>query len=302
MSTLPVVIAIVSAVTFAGSTSVQHHAAHGAPPALRTIVAFVRYLVGHPVWLAGQVLAVVGLALHATALHLGTIAVVQPIVISGVVLAVPFRSALSGRWPWPREILAVGIAAVGLTVFLVASQPTSGNRAPYMLPAALVCGGCVVLTVAAAGASRLVRKANHRALLLGVAAGVLFGAVAGLMKSVLYDATHGNPLLLLTSWTAWALIVLGLSAVVLNQVAYRAAPLSASMPVLNVVDGVVALLFGLVAFDEIPRHSPLQLTVEVLAFAAIAAGLWLVARLEHDEAPTPSADPSVEDEVRTPGD
>lgn len=56
------------------------------------------------------------------------------------------------------------------------------------------------------------------------------------------------------------------------QQSYRLARLSASMPVLNVVDGLVALAFGLVAFSEVPRHEPLFVVVEVLAFAAIAGG------------------------------
>jgi hypothetical protein len=119
---------------------------------------------------------------------------------------------------------------------------------------------------------------------------VLFGLVAGLMKSFLYDATHGGVLSLVTSWTTWALAVLGIVAVVTNQHAYRFARLSASMPVLNVVDGVVALVFGVIAFREVLRHSPILLTVELVGFAAIAVGLIIVSLLEeHDTSPAESA-------------
>lgn len=55
------------------------------------------------------------------------------------------------------------------------------------------------------------------------------------------------------------------------------------MPALNVVNGVVALSFGLLAFDEVPRHTPFFLVVQVLAFVAIAAGLVIVAGLEDQE-------------------
>lgn len=276
-------LALLSAVTFAGSTSTQHHAAEHAPPDSRGPFTLVRHLLTQPLWLIGQALAIAGLALHATALHLGSIAVVQPIVISGVVLAVPVRSALSRRWPWPREMVAVGVAAAGLTVFLIASKPSQGLDAPLSEPALLITGVGVVLAVVAGLLSRFVGHPTRQSFLLGISAGVLFGLVAGLMKAVLDLLTRDGPWVTLASWTTWALILLGVAAVVVNQYAYRLARLSASMPVLNVIDGVVAITFGYYAFHEVPRHTPFYLGLQVLAFAAITAGLFVVARLEDEQ-------------------
>jgi hypothetical protein len=290
-------IAAASALCFAGSTSLQHQAAQSAPTAVRGSIALVLHLVRRPVWLIGQVLAIIGLVLHAAALHIGSIAVVQPIVISGVVLAVPVRSALGGRWPWPREILAVLFAAAGLTVFLVAANPSGGTAAPQQVPALLICTVGVALAVGAGLLARATANPTRSAFLLGVAAGVLFGLVAGLMKSFLYDVSQGSVAAVLTSWTTWALAVLGVVAVVTNQHAYRFARLSASMPVLNVVDGVVALVFGVVAFDEVLRHSPLFIGIEVLGFVAIAVGLIIIGRLEEEASPAAGAVP-VRDQAR----
>ena len=52
----------------------------------------LRHLVGRPVWLVGQMMGTVALVMHAMALHFGPIALVQPLVISGIVLAVPVRA------------------------------------------------------------------------------------------------------------------------------------------------------------------------------------------------------------------
>jgi drug/metabolite transporter (DMT)-like permease len=283
MSALAGGIAFASAVCFAGSTSLQHRAAQEAPRQTSGALGLVGHLLRRPGWLVGQALAIIGLVLHALALGIGTIAVVQPIVISGVVLAVPVRSALSHRWPWPRELVGVAVTAAGLTVFLLAASPSGGTDAPAQGPALAVCAVGVVLTVAAIVVARLVTDPTAGAFLLGIGCGVLFGLVAGLMKSVLHEATHDGLSALLASWTTWALILLGGTAVVTNQYAYRLARLSASMPVLNVVDGVVAVLFGVLAFSEVLRHSPALLSVEVLAFAAISAGLFVVARLEEQQ-------------------
>lgn len=274
--------ALVSAVAFAGSTSLQHQAAQGAPPETTGALALVRHLLGRPVWLVGQALAVVGLVLHGAALHVGSIALVQPIVISGVVLAVPVRSALSRRWPWPREMAAVIVTAAGLTAFLVASSPQGGTDAPAQAPALVITLICVLLSAGAILLNRMVSDPTRSAFLLGVASGVLFGVVAGLMKSVLNEATNGFGALL-SSWTTWALIVLGCTAVVTNQLAYRSARLSASMPVLNVVDGLVAVVFGVLSYREVLRHSATYVVIELLAFAAITVGLVIVAGLDERE-------------------
>ena len=50
----------------------------------------------------------------------------QPLVISGIVLAVPVRAAIAHKLPPRRDVVAVLIAAIGLATFLVVSDPSSG--------------------------------------------------------------------------------------------------------------------------------------------------------------------------------
>jgi drug/metabolite transporter (DMT)-like permease len=289
MNALAAFIALLSAVAFAGSTSLQHHAAQGAPSTVPGAFGLIRHLLGRPTWLIGQALAIIGLVLHAAALYLGSIALVQPIVISGVVLAVPVRSALSRRWPVPRELAGVAVAALGLTVFLVASSPSGGTETPSDRPALLICGASMLIAATAILLAGRTGNPTGSAFLLGIASGVLFGVVAGLMKAVVYQGTHGGLVPLITTWTSWALGALGLVAVITNQYAYRYARLSASMPVLNVVNGLAALTFGVLAYDEILRHSAFYVAIEVAGFVTITLGLLLVARIEDRE--TAAGDP-----------
>jgi drug/metabolite transporter (DMT)-like permease len=283
VNVLAAVLAMSSALTFAVSTSVQHQAAEGAPASARGALGLVAYLLRRPTWLIGQVLAVVGFAMHAAALHFGPIALVQPIVISGIVFAVPVRSAISRRLPSRREVQAVTLTAIGLAVFLVASDPTAGATAGLgAAPLTLTLLGVAVASGAALSA-RLNLEPRHRAFFLGVASGILFGLVAGLLKLTLQELADGGVGRMMTVWPTWALIVVGAGGVLGNQVAYRAARLSASMPVLNIVDGLVALGFGYIVFSEIPRHSPLYLAVQILALVCVGAGLWLLARFEDVE-------------------
>lgn len=280
MNLLATGLALASALTFAVSTSVQHQAAESAPASARGPFGLVGYLLRRPSWLVGQVLAVVGFAVHAAALHYGPIALVQPIVISGIVFAVPLRAAISRRLPSRREVKAVSVTALGLAVFLVASDPTPGRHAGLgAAPATLTVLG-VLVALATGLAARLGHQPLRSAFLLGVASGVLFGLVAGLLKLTLQELADGGVTRLLTVWPTWVLVLVGGAGVLGNQLAYRAARLSGSMPVLNIVDGMVALAFGYIVFREVPRHSPLYLGIEIVALGCIAVGLWLLAQVE----------------------
>jgi drug/metabolite transporter (DMT)-like permease len=271
-----------AAATFAFSTSVQHHANSSVPHGTGTL-GMLGHLARRPTWLFGQILALGAFALHALALHSGPLAIVQPIIISGIVWAVPARAAMSRRLPTRAELLAVALTAGGLAAFLVASNPTPGDNVTRNLSAATITIAAVgIAVVAYFGAAVSRQHPARRALLLGVTSGVLFGLVAGLLKMAL-DALHdGGFLGMATSWSLWTLIVVGLAGVYLNQRAYQTAALSQSMPVLNIVDVLVALVFGLFVFHEIPNHSVGALAVEALGLAAIGFGLHQLVNLEQE--------------------
>jgi hypothetical protein len=278
-----VLLAVACAATFAVSTSVQHQAAEGAPESVRGVVQLLGYLVRRPLWLLGQLLATCAFALHALALHAGALAIVQPIVVSGIVWAVPARAAMSRRLPSAGELWAVVVTATGLAGFLVASSPTAGgdaNRGPATVLLAL--GAVAVALCATAIAEGISNHPRQRAFFLGVTAGALFGLVAGLLKMSLQALSEGGLHLLLTTWPAWGLLVAGAGGVLTNQRAYRVAALSASMPVLNIANVLTALTFGFTVFNEIPRHSPGMLVIEALTLGAVAFGLWLLVNLEED--------------------
>jgi hypothetical protein len=280
--TAAVAAAFGSAGTFAVSTSVQHQAAEQAPESVQGVFALLGYLIRRPMWLLGQLFATLAFVLHAVALHFGPLAIVQPIVVSGIVWAVPARAALSRRLPTSQEVVAVSVTAGGLAVFLIASSPSTGHAATEGWTSLLLVAAGVLVALAANAAASVTRRVpRRRAFFLGVTAGVLFGLVAGLLKMTLQVLDSGGIGGVLTSWPTYALLAAGAGGVLTNQRAYRVAGLSASMPVLNIVNVLTALVFGYAVFGEVPRHQPLLLAIAVAALAAIGAGLWLLVRLEE---------------------
>ena len=277
-----VLLALACAATFAVSTSVQHHAAGNAPESASGLFRLLGYLVRRPLWLLGQLLATLGFVLHALALHAGPIAIVQPIVVSGIIWAVPIRSAMNRHLPSAAELRGVVLTAVGLAVFLVASNPTAGTDANQgLVSVLLVAGGAVLALLANFAANATHTEARRRAFFLGITAGILFGLVAGLLKMTLQAFDDAGLVGVLTTWPTYGLLLAGAGGVLTNQRAYQIAGLSASMPVLNIFNVLAALIFGLTVFDEVPRHSPLLVLVEAVALGCIGFGLFLLVRLEE---------------------
>ena len=275
---LAVAFAMLSALSVAFSTSIQHRAAGLAPEEVKGAWALLGHLARQPLWFLGQGLGTVALVWHALALRYGPIALVQPLVISGIVLAVPVRAAISRTLPGRQEMLAVLLAAAGLAVFLVASAPSEGRRAGLGPLPLLMVLGFLALAAAAAVASGRMSDPTRRAALLGVASGTLFALVAVTLKMSLEQVAAGGLAAVVRTWPLYVLVVAGVGGVLGNQFAYRSARLSSSMPVLNVVDCLLAIAFGYVVFHEVPRRSPSALALEAVALAAMLIGLWVLAR------------------------
>src|SRR3954462_3177672 len=98
-----VLVAIGSSAGFAVSNALQHRVAGTVPPARRRPLAVLGYLVHRRLWLLATAVSFTALLLHAAALRLGSIALVQPLMLVGVVLAVPLRAALERSRPTSAE-------------------------------------------------------------------------------------------------------------------------------------------------------------------------------------------------------
>jgi hypothetical protein len=238
----------------------------------------------------GLMMGGVALVLHAAALGMGAITLVQPIMISGVIFAIFVRAGLDRRWPTAAEVRSVTLTAAGLAAFLVAVTPQPGDRVREGAAVTMTVTGLALVLITATVAMRL-QRARTRALLIGMAAGVVFGLTAGLMKLLVGDLDAVGVTGTLSGWRVWALVVAGVLGIALNQRAYQIAPLAASMPALNTVDVLVAMLFGVVVFGEVPAHSPLALLVQAVGLVAMVLGLRQIARTEDAEDVTDDLSP-----------
>ncbi|MBT0772738.1 DMT family transporter [Kineosporia sp. J2-2] len=281
MNAPAILVAFLDAIAFGASTALMHHSASRAPEGpggAAGLLHLLRHLATQPKWLAGIGASLAGLGLHSVALALGSLAVVQPIVVTGLVFAFVFRAFLDRRWPRPRLMAWVVVVAAGIAVFLVGAH-SSESSPDFSATSALVFVAVAGLLAAAIWWLATKTATQRAGLLMGVAGGLIFGMIASMIKVVTSSVSVWAAL---TTWPIYALAGLGAAGFLSNQYAYNRAPLSSSLPVLNVINPVIAVTFGILVFNEAPSSGPVLLVLEVIGLVMVLTGVAFLAR-EDDE-------------------
>jgi len=271
-----VLIALACAAVYGAGTALQHRVASEVSPTDTGAGRLLVQLLRRPSWIVGLVLSGVAFLLHVAALGHGSLAVVQPIVVTTIVFAVFVRSALDRTLPDRQEVLWAICTWIGLALFVGSvHSKTSQHVVDDRTALLFLLGGALAAVVAVVAAQRA-SAPPRRGFLLGVGAGVLYGVAAGLIKMVTsYARIGGGPA---HHWSLWLVAPAGLSAFALSQRAFQEARLSVSVPVLNIVDVLVAVAFGCIVFGDRLFTYPLQLVAELLGATLMAVGVWRLVR------------------------
>jgi hypothetical protein len=288
---LVVTVSLSSAFAFAVSTALKHASAGQVPDAQDlhpgNLARFVRATLAHPLWLGGIVADLLGLALQITALHIGALAIVQPLLLTGLLFALLLRQRFEHNIT-RREIGWAVALTVTLACFLLVAG--TGNPLPAHEPAdrapAFAAGATgLALAIVCIALGRRARSGGRSAALLGTAVGAIYAADAALLKAVTDIAQHG-PLTVLTSWQLYTVLALGAAGLLLNQLAFQAGPLTASLPAIATVDPLLSITVGVAVYDEHINRGPGAGAGLITLLIALGITVIQLARAEH---PTPSS-------------
>jgi drug/metabolite transporter (DMT)-like permease len=274
MPWLAALLALGAAALFAVGAVAQQQAAAENPEAggLRLIGR----LLTSPRWLAATFGNLMGYALQASALAAGSLLVVQPILVTTLVFALPLGARWNHRVISRREVLWAVALCGGLAVFLLAGTPEGGHDvAPFRdwLPALLTCSAVVVVAATIATLS----TGRRRALAFAIVAGTCVGFASALTKSVvsrLGDDVLGT----LGSWEVYALAGAAALGVFCQQLAFQAGSLEVSFPATMVLDPVVSVLVGIAALDERVQASGAMWVLIGASVAVLVGGTIALAR------------------------
>ncbi|MHB1928318.1 MAG: DMT family transporter [Acidimicrobiales bacterium] len=274
-------LAVAAGLFTAASTTFQRVGALRAPDDGQIDPGLLIRLLRQPIWVLGVVSMVLGFVLQATALHFGSLAMVQPILASELLFVFAYLAIANPHLVRRRDGLSAVAMAVGLGAVLFTADP-SGGRAQAPVGRWVLAGlaGFLVvsaLVLAARGSTDHAISAARRAALLGAAAGVCWGLLAGVIKQLGAVAT-GGPVDILTSWPVYALVVAGLASMTLASNALRAGPLAASQPGFTIVDPLIAAVVGVLLFGERLQISAGDLSIEIAALAVLGIGAFGLSR------------------------
>lgn len=271
--TIAVVLGLASAAFFALGSTLEQQAAKQERQTRTLDPRLLLHLLRRPLWLFGWVPDAAGTVLQAVALSVGALALVEPLLLSGVFMAIPLEAAIERRRPHRRDALVVVLGVIGLVGFLLVANPRPGVAEPAVSDWLAVALGVGAVFAACLTIAWRVRDAA-RGVALGVATGVLYGFAAALVKS-LTSIFADHALGVFAHWELYALVVVGVAALALNQNAFQGGPIAAPLTAIALLDPVAGVLIGVFAFDEKLSLAGPRIALQVAAGLVMAVGIWL---------------------------
>ena len=233
-------------------------------------------ILSRPLWLVGVALDGAGFLLEFAALRAGSVSVVQPLLVSGLLFALLLGAVLSRHRLRPAEFGSAALICAGLGTFLLAARPGPGTP-PASGVTWLVAGGGTLATVGLCVLAGRGRTLPVRAALTAGAAGLVNGLFAGLAKAT-GTTLHLGWLAALHSWYPWALAAAAVLTLTLAARAFQLGAPAAAVTGLFAVEPVSGVAAGAILFGESIRHTPALLAIEFLGITACLIGVALLAR------------------------
>ncbi|OHV32441.1 MULTISPECIES: DMT family transporter [Pseudofrankia] len=280
-----VALSLLAAFLWALSAVLQQRAAMRA--SRRGSLALDRVVPGHglmlalmrdPLWFAGWLANLGGFLVQAGALYLGSVAVVQPLIVAQLLFALPLSRVGSGR-PLPHGAWwAAGAVSAGLGVLLtVRGKPpevvhVDDTRLIAAIAVTVAVG--VAITVVSIG-----RPPALRAPMFGIAGGFFYALNAVLIKRTVGLLVDHGVLALAASWHVYALIAAMITSMTLSQTAYASGPFAGAVTGMNITNPVVSYLLAVLVYGVPAPTAPHQVIGLTAAAALVIVGVTGLARM-----------------------
>lgn len=275
-----IALALASALAFALATVAQQRAASQISDSDADSGRMLFVLIRRPLWWGGTLGNLAGYVLQAWALGYGSLLVVAPLLVTSVLFALPLE-ARAHRRPVQRAVWLWGLVLVmSLAVFVVLGNPNRGRAQPT--PRAwlvMVCIAAPLLVMTFLAGMR--RRGASRSSLIALVVGVLAGVLAMLTKVVVLRLEISVPHTLAHP-EIWALVVVGLTGVYLQQLSFQAGSLRTSMPIIYVVEPVTAGVLGVSMLGEVLRVDDWKIGLFIVVTALMAYATVELARGKAD--------------------
>ena len=221
-------------------------------------------------WFAiGMGIAAVAWMFHVAALAFAPLSVVQAVLSTGVVILAVMAERIFGFQVGMRQWIGVAMTALGLLLLVITLPATHGAHSAYSLvgmiafEGAMLAIGALLITGPRFGAPD-----HHHGVMLGGAAGVLFGVSDVAIKAL--TGLDGVGSILVSPWLAFTV----LASIVAFYASARGLQDGEAVPVIastSTAANVSCILGGIVVFGDPMPSDFVGIAVQILAFTMVVA-------------------------------
>jgi hypothetical protein len=252
----------------------KHRGANEAPAVdIRHPLRTVRQLFSSKWFAIGMAVATSAWGLHVAAMAFAPLSVVQAVLSTGVVMLAALAEKMFGFEVEGRQWWGVGLTALGLLLLGVTLPHAPGSHSHFSVPAmisfeaGMLCFGMLLITGKHLGAPD-----HHHGVMLGAAAGILFGVSDVAIKAL--TGMHGLETILLSPWLG----VTVLASVIAFYASARGLQDGDAVPVIaatSAAANVSCIAGGILVFGDPLPGNPVGLVVQGAAFVLVVVAAML---------------------------
>jgi len=248
----------------------KHKGANAAPQVcMRHPLRSARELFSSRWFAIGMAVATGAWFFHVAALAFAPLSVVQAVLSTGVVILAVMAERIFGFQVGFRQWIGVGMTALGLFLLVITLPATHGAHSAYSLAGMIAFeGAMLVIGAILIGGKHLGMPDHHHGVMLGAAAGVLFGvsdiAIKALTGVSGFVGVIGSP------WLA----VTVLSSIVAFYASARGLQDGEAVPVIaatSTAANVSCILGGIIVFGDPMPSDTVGICVQAFAFVLVVA-------------------------------
>jgi drug/metabolite transporter (DMT)-like permease len=246
----------------------KHKGANAAPAVdIRHPLRTVKELFSSKWFAIGMAVATGAWFFHVAALAFAPLSVVQAVLSTGVVMLAVLAERLFGFEVGLRQWTGVAMTALGLLLLVITLPAQTGAHSAYSLVGMLSFeGGMLAIGALLISGPRIGAPDHHHGIMLGAAAGVLFGVSDVAIKAL--TGLHGPLEILLSPWLA----VTVLASVVAFYASARGLQDGEAVPVIaatSTAANVSCILGGIVVFGDPMPSDTVGIALQAFAFVLV---------------------------------
>jgi drug/metabolite transporter (DMT)-like permease len=226
-------------------------------------------------WFAlGMLVALGAWVFHVAALAMAPLSVVQAVIAGGLVFLTVLAERYFGCSVGTRQWAGVGLTALGL-VLLAITLPHHGGQSSYSTVGMIAFESALLALGTFLVLSKKLDSHEHHGVMLGTAAGILFGVSDVAIKAITTSLGTGGGIADLTPW----LVTCIAASVIAFYASARGLQKGEAVPVITLMSAaanVTAISGGILVFGDPMPGDPIGIFLQSFAFVLVIVAAALM--------------------------